>query len=235
MAIHPCLPRTVLVYICFSGVIIFIFLFLKIYLFYLFLVLAALGRCCCVRAFSSFLRAGAPLHCGARASHCRGFFCCGARALGMRASVVGACGLSSCGLQALERRISSCGSRAQLLRGMWDLPRPGLEPVSPALAGGFLTTAPPGKGSPSGVIIFKTSTYSQKHSELDDNIYGPPPNHSFLRVWRKSASCFFLGGITVDVHQGVLLFLAYIPPLEKAFFSCQILRKRVEKLTRGYL
>ena len=28
---------------------------------------------------------------------------------------------------------------------MWDLPRPGLEPLSPALAGGFLTTAPPGK------------------------------------------------------------------------------------------
>ena len=45
----------------------------------------------------------------------------------------------------VERRLSSCGSRAQLLRGMWDLPRPRLEPVSPALAGGFLTTAPPGK------------------------------------------------------------------------------------------
>ena len=43
------------------------------------------------------------------------------------------------------RRLSSCGSRAQLLRGMWDLPRPGLEPMSPALAGGFSTTAPPGK------------------------------------------------------------------------------------------
>ena len=28
---------------------------------------------------------------------------------------------------------------------MWDLPGPGLEPASPALAGGFLTTAPPGK------------------------------------------------------------------------------------------
>ena len=28
---------------------------------------------------------------------------------------------------------------------MWDLPRPGIEPVSPALAGGFLTTDPPGK------------------------------------------------------------------------------------------
>ena len=44
-----------------------------------------------------------------------------------------------------KRRLSSCGSQAQLLRGMWDLPRPGLEPVSPALAGGFSTTAPPGK------------------------------------------------------------------------------------------
>ena len=43
------------------------------------------------------------------------------------------------------RRLSSCGSRAWLLCGMWDLLRPGLEPLSPALAGGFSTTAPLGK------------------------------------------------------------------------------------------
>ena len=43
------------------------------------------------------------------------------------------------------RRLSNCGSRAQLLRGMWDPPKPGLEPVSPALAGRLSTTAPPGK------------------------------------------------------------------------------------------
>ena len=43
------------------------------------------------------------------------------------------------------RRLSNGGSRAQLLRSMWDLPRPGLEPVSPALAGRLSTTAPPGK------------------------------------------------------------------------------------------
>ena len=43
------------------------------------------------------------------------------------------------------RRLSSCGSRAQSLRGMWDLPRPGLEPAPPALAGRFSTTVPPGK------------------------------------------------------------------------------------------
>ena len=70
-------------------------------------------------------QAGATLHRGARASHYRGLSCCGA--------------------QAPERRLSSCGSRAQMLRGMWDLPRPGLEPVSPALAGRFSTAAPPGK------------------------------------------------------------------------------------------
>ena len=45
------------------------------------------------------------------------------------------------------RRLSNCGSRAELLRGMWDPPRPGLEPVSPALAGRLSTTAPPGKPS----------------------------------------------------------------------------------------
>ena len=43
------------------------------------------------------------------------------------------------------RKPSRCGSRAQLLRGMRDLPRPGLEPLSPALAGRLPTTAPPGK------------------------------------------------------------------------------------------
>ena len=43
------------------------------------------------------------------------------------------------------RRFSSRGSRAQLLRGTRDPPRPGLEPVPPAPAGKLPTTAPPGK------------------------------------------------------------------------------------------
>ena len=58
------------------------------------------------------------------------------------------------GLEALEKvgllcrglwvhRLSCCGT--QLLLGMWDLPRSGSEPMSPALAGRFLTTGPPGK------------------------------------------------------------------------------------------
>ena len=82
---------------------------------------------------------------------------CGARALGARASVVGARGLSSCGFWALECRLSSCGARASLLRGVWELPGPGLEPLSPALVGGFLTTAPPGK--PLSFFNIKISIY----------------------------------------------------------------------------
>ena len=103
--------------------------------------------------FLQLQRAGATLHCSLQASHCSGFSCCGGGALGMWASVVAARRLSSCGSWALERRLSSCGAQAQLLRGMWDLPGPGIEPVSPALASGFLTTCYPGSPSLFKIII----------------------------------------------------------------------------------
>ena len=50
-----------------------------------------------VRVLSLVGRVGSTLRCGARASHDRGFSCCGARALGTWASVVVAHRLSSCG------------------------------------------------------------------------------------------------------------------------------------------
>ena len=116
----------------------FIYLIFKIYfwLCWVFVAVRGLSLAVASRGYSSL--------------HCAGFSLqwllllqsTGSRRTG---SVVVACGLSSCGLPALERRLSSCGSRAQLLHSMWDLPRPGIEPVSPALAGRFLTTAPPGK------------------------------------------------------------------------------------------
>ena len=60
------------------------------------------------------------------------------------ASVAVAHGLNSCSSWVLERRPNSHGAQAALLHGMWDLPGPGIEPVSPALAGGFFTTETPG-------------------------------------------------------------------------------------------
>ena len=39
--------------------------------------------------------------------------------------------------------------------GMWDLPGPGLEPMSPALAGGLLTIVQPGKSLSYYFFFFK--------------------------------------------------------------------------------
>ena len=87
--------------------------------------MAVLGLRFCARALSSCGKWG-PLFIAVR------------RPLTIVASLVAEHRLQMC-------RLSNCGPWAQLLRGMWDLPRPGLEPVSPALAGRFSTTAPPGK------------------------------------------------------------------------------------------
>ena len=75
--------------------------------------------------FSSCGEQGLLSSCGVRASHCGGFSCCGTWA---HASVVG-----------------HVGSTTQLLPGIWDLPDPEIELMSPALADGFFTTEPPGK------------------------------------------------------------------------------------------
>ena len=103
----------------------FIYLFyLFIYLF-IYLFMAVLGLRLCARAFSSCGKWG-PLFIAVRGP------------LTIAASLVAEHRLQT-------RRLSNCGSRAQLLRGMWDPLRPALEPVSPASADRLSTTAPPGK------------------------------------------------------------------------------------------
>ena len=62
-----------------------------------------------------------------------------------RAWAVGLIGFSSCGSQAPERRLNTCGAQAPLLGGIWYLPGSGIEPMSPALGGGFFTSEQPGK------------------------------------------------------------------------------------------
>ena len=122
-----------------AGTVFFflIFIYLFIYLF-----MAVLGLRFCARAFSSCGKRG-PLFIAVRGP------------LTIVASLVAEHRLQM-------RRLSSCGSRAQSLRGMWDPPRPGLEPVSPASAGGFSTTAPPGK--PWHTFEYhRTSGTKQKH------------------------------------------------------------------------
>ena len=113
-----CVPVT------FSQVII-IFFFLNFGFIYLFIFMAVLGLRFCVRAFSGCGKWGP-------------FFIAVRGPLIIAASLVAEHRLQT-------RRLSNCGSRAQSLRSMWDPPRPGLEPASPAPAGRLSTTAPPGK------------------------------------------------------------------------------------------
>ena len=111
-----------------SNFRIFFFFLLKDVSFFFFLIylfMAVLGLRFCARAFSSCGKQG-PLFIAVHGP------------LTIAASLVAEHRLQM-------HRLSNCGSRAQLLRGMWDLPRPGLEPVSAALAGRFSTTTPPGK------------------------------------------------------------------------------------------
>ena len=113
-------------------------------IFFLFidLFLAAVGLNCFAQAFSSFSKWG--LFCyGAWACLCSGFSCCRAQALGMKASVIAPCRLSSWGSWDLQwMSFNSCGAWAYLLSGMWNLPGPGIEPVSTAFASKFLSTVP---------------------------------------------------------------------------------------------
>ena len=67
---------------------IFITVFFDNFIYHLFL--AVLGLCCCTGFFSSCGKRGLLSSCGVLASHCGGFSCCRARALGCL-------GFSSCG------------------------------------------------------------------------------------------------------------------------------------------
>ena len=128
-----------------AGFLFFVFCF-----FYLFL-LAVLGLRFCARAFSSCADWG-PLFITVHGP------------LTVAASLVAEHRLQT-------RRLSSCGSWAQLLCGMWDLPRPGLEPVSPALAGRFSTTAPPGK--PHQVLFCRPKDHPQESTAVTNyNTFG---------------------------------------------------------------
>ena len=98
-----------------------------------------LGLHCCM-GFSVFVTSESwslPLSsCSGRAFHCGGVSC-GAQALGAWATVVAAHGLSCCGSWILDTGSVVVAHGLRLLCSMWDLPRSGIEPMSPALAGRF--------------------------------------------------------------------------------------------------
>ena len=89
---------------------------------------------------------------------------------GAQASVAVAHGLNGWGSGALEHRVSSWGAQASLLCGMWELPGPGIEPVSPALAGRFFSNEPPGKTKNRNFILITENFYISK-GPLHNGLY----------------------------------------------------------------
>ena len=107
--------------------------------------MAVLGLCCFAWTFSRCSKPGL-------------LFIAVLGLLTAEASLVVEHRLQACGLQGSQHLgsvvaaqpaehtgFSCCGSRAWLLCSMWNLPDPGTEPTSPALAGRFFTTEPPGE------------------------------------------------------------------------------------------
>ena len=104
---------------------------------YLFICGCVLGLCCCrVLLLVAVSGAYSPVSVHGLLTAERGLY-------GVQVLVVAPCGLTSCGSWALEYRLSSCAACAYLPWSTWDLLGPGIEPVSPALQGEFLTTGAP--------------------------------------------------------------------------------------------
>lgn len=97
-----------------------------------------MGLCCCTLASSSRgEQQGAPL-----SLQCVVFLLWGLRLCKAQALLLGPQQLQ-CGAQQLWLRSSR--AQAQLLRGMWAHPGPGIESTFPALTGRFFSTGSPGK------------------------------------------------------------------------------------------
>ena len=127
-----------------------------------------LGLRCCTWAFSI---------CSARTSHWCGFSCWGA--------------------QTLAAVFRSCGAWISLLCSMWDLPSPGIEPVSPALADRLLTPGSPQQPCPGLSVCTCLNPYQEK-------------SYSCFRTWFLSSSVTPLL-VLPALHHRVFGHLAVLP------------------------
>ena len=101
--------------------------------------LAVLGLHCCLRAFSGCDEQGQPSSCSAQISHCGDLSGCGPLARGHTASVLAAQRLSTCSSWAPGHRRNNWRTGPASPQHV-ESSGPSIEPMSPALAGGSLTT-----------------------------------------------------------------------------------------------
>ena len=128
----------------------------------IYLFLAVLHLCCCI-TFLWLQWAGS-------------FSCCEVWVFDAWASVIMAFGPKSHYAWALEPGLSSCGTGLSCPWSMGDLPGPGIKLVSPASAGGVLTTGPPGK---SFLTLLEESEF---YPTFQSSLVGLSPNCPSLTI-----------------------------------------------------
>ena len=159
--------------------------------------------CGCFSSCSTRAASGSVFsYCGALALGCTGFCSCGARAQELQ-------------LPGPEHRLSGWRTWVYLPLGMWDLPGPGIKPVSPALAGRFFTTVPPGKPfHPSLSVLIPTSVPHMFTAQRLWRLRGVPDMATASRQYTENSWDWQ----AFDGRNFVLFYSSWIWHCKKKFF-----------------
>ena len=130
---------------------------------------------------------------------------------------VAACRIFPHGIRALELGLSSCPTVCGIL-----VPQPGMEPVSPALAGGFLATGPPGEVSNAVFFLFILQVTVVAYVVYGCKIFGPEVYLFLWFFWTRHQ------GNTGTIHpkHGLLWFVIIL-----TYQRLQLIRNEINFLT----
>ena len=127
---------------------------------------------------------------------------------------------------------------------MWDLPRPGIKPTSPALAGRFLTTAPPGRSpnfrnqwnhrhnhpiqSSNHALSFTWPSISVPQIQSTGLNYSAPKSLVFTYSLKKI--------IDINLDYSLICITVFsLPPLQSVFQSASSYLSKILSLIKYFL
>ena len=186
--------------LCFKTVIV-----LLIYFFWLHWVFIALRGL-------SLVASRAILHCGGRLL-IKVASLVAEQALGTWSSVVAARGLRSCGSQALGLGLNSGGIQASLLWGVWNLPRPEIKLVPPALACGFWSTVLSEKSQ----SLTLSQPFSSKHKDTVSL-----PQSTVLSLFHMVLCSAYKSAVNIIHSHPFLLWTMILCLLELSYHSTNL-------------
>ena len=119
---------------------------------------------------------------------------------------------------------------------MWNLPGPGIEPMSPTLAGGFLTTTPPGKSSALNSFLLHFFCYDS--SPYTVSLYGV----HWLSIFLSFSFGSSIGMLSTNLSSNTLILFSFSFPWSSLllnlcveFFSLLIVLCILSRLSHVWL